>query len=151
MKNGLPGFLVVPMILKVVSFNIFFLICCYIISMPILRTTPMAFISVCICSFLGMTGLFCPCILFGRNVESLNEEIPANTACICHGLCVEGGMVLAAVIAFVPGIDPGTSCLITEGLLFAWWMCGIYTGMARQSLQRKYHLKVLHRSLFSSN
>ncbi|CAI9277899.1 unnamed protein product [Lactuca saligna] len=88
-----------------------------------------------------VTGLFCPCMLFGRNVESLNEEIPANNACMCHALCVEGGMVLATVIALVPGIDPSTSCLITEGLLFAWWMCGIYTGMARQSLQRKYHLR----------
>ena len=93
--------------------------------------------------FLGMTGLFCPCVLFGRNIENLNDEIPSNNACMCHVLCVEGGMVLAAIIAFVPGIDPSTSCLITEGLFFAWWMFGIYTGMARQSLQRKYHLKVL--------
>ncbi|KVH91223.1 cell number regulator 6-like [Cynara cardunculus var. scolymus] len=88
-----------------------------------------------------MTGLFCPCVLFGRNIENLNDEIPSNNACMCHVLCVEGGMALATIIAFVPGIDPSTSCLITEGLFFAWWMCGIYTGMARQSLQRKYHLK----------
>ncbi|KAD6453118.1 hypothetical protein E3N88_07823 [Mikania micrantha] len=88
-----------------------------------------------------ITGLFCPCMLFGRNVEALNSDIPANNACMCHVLCVEGGMALATIVAFIPGIDPSTSCLITEGLLFAWWMCGIYIGMARQSLQRRYHLK----------
>lgn len=95
-----------------------------------------------------MTGLFCPCMLFGRNVENLNDEIPANNACMCHLLCIEGGMALAAITAFVPGMDPSTSCLITEGLFFAWWMCGIYTGMARQTLQRKYHLKV-HNNFFN--
>ncbi|MQM22338.1 hypothetical protein Taro_055389 [Colocasia esculenta] len=44
-------------------------------------------------------------------------------------------------MALFPGIDPGTSFLIGEGLLFTWWMCGIYTGLFRQSLQKKYHLK----------
>ncbi|KAK9068241.1 hypothetical protein SSX86_012352 [Deinandra increscens subsp. villosa] len=88
-----------------------------------------------------VTGLFCPCMLFGRNIEALNDEISANNACMCHMLCVEGGMALAALLVLIPGIDPSTSCLVTEGLFFAWWMCGIYTGMARQSLQRKYHLK----------
>ncbi|KAL6130650.1 hypothetical protein ACLB2K_069029 [Fragaria x ananassa] len=29
----------------------------------------------------------------------------------------------------------------SETLLFAWWMCAIYTGLFRQSLQKKYHLK----------
>ncbi|XP_059633898.1 cell number regulator 6-like [Cornus florida] len=87
------------------------------------------------------TGLFCPCVLFGYNIESLKEEIPWNNACVCHAVCVEGGMALAAVTAVVHGIDPHTSVLIGEGLLFAWWMCGIYNGMARESLQRKYHLK----------
>jgi hypothetical protein len=27
-------------------------------------------------------------------------------------------------------------------LFFTWWMCGIHTGQVRQSLQKKYHLKV---------
>ncbi|KAF2315777.1 hypothetical protein GH714_040315 [Hevea brasiliensis] len=59
-------------------------------------------------------------------------------------ICVEGGMALAAATAtaIFHGVDPRTSFLICEGLLFAWWMCGIYTGLVRQSLQRKYHLKV---------
>ncbi|WOH14857.1 hypothetical protein DCAR_0934384 [Daucus carota subsp. sativus] len=87
------------------------------------------------------TGLFCPCVLFGRNVETLQEEISQNGACICHVIFVEGGMALAAITALVSGIDPDTTLLIVEGLLFAWWGCGIYTSMARQSLQRKYHLK----------
>ncbi|KAF2315805.1 hypothetical protein GH714_040344 [Hevea brasiliensis] len=58
-------------------------------------------------------------------------------------ICVEGGMALAAATAtaIFHGVDPRTSFLICEGLLFAWWMCGIYTGLVRQSLQRKYHLK----------
>ncbi|PKI54517.1 cell number regulator 6-like [Punica granatum] len=87
------------------------------------------------------TGLFCPCVLFGRNVESLREDTPWTTPCICHAACVEGGIALAAATAFFHGIDPHTSFLICEGLLFAWWMCGIYTGLVRQSLQKKYHLK----------
>ncbi|KAJ7949513.1 Cell number regulator 6 [Quillaja saponaria] len=87
------------------------------------------------------TGLLCPCVLFGRNVESLREETPWTTPCICHAICIEGGIALAAATAFFHGIDPGTSFLICEGLFFSWWMCGIYTGLFRQSLQKKYHLK----------
>ncbi|KAA8515891.1 hypothetical protein F0562_019070 [Nyssa sinensis] len=87
------------------------------------------------------TGLFCPCVLFGRNVESLKNEISQNNACLCHLIFVEGGITLAALTAVFHGIDPKTSVLICEGLFFAWWMCGIYTGMVRQSLQTKYHLK----------
>ncbi|XP_050203289.1 cell number regulator 6 [Mercurialis annua] len=87
------------------------------------------------------TGLVCPCMLFGRNVETLREDIPWTNACVCHAMCVEGGLALAAATAFFHGIDPKTSFLICEGLFFAWWMCGIYTGLFRQSLQKKYHLK----------
>nr|POE69057.1 cell number regulator 6 [Quercus suber] len=56
-------------------------------------------------------------------------------------MCVEGGVALAAATALFHGIDPKTSFLICEGLFFAWWMCGIYAGLFRQSLQKKYHLK----------
>ncbi|KAL5571636.1 hypothetical protein UlMin_021233 [Ulmus minor] len=87
------------------------------------------------------TGLFCPCVLFGRNVETLREDIPWTNACVCHAICVEGGMAVAAATALMHGVDPHTSFLICESLLFAWWMCGIYTGLFRQSLQKKYHLK----------
>lgn len=94
----------------------------------------------------GLTGLFCPCVLFGRNVESLREDTPWTTPCICHAICVEGGisLAIATVVAtsIFPGIDPGTTCLICEGLFFTWWMCGIHMGQVRQSLQKKYHLKV---------
>lgn len=90
----------------------------------------------------GWTGLFCPCVLFGRNVERLREDIEWTRPCICHAIFVEGGIALAAATAAFHGIDPRTSFLIGEGLLFAWWMCGIYTGLFRQSLQKKYHLKV---------
>ncbi|KAG2672193.1 hypothetical protein I3843_13G027800 [Carya illinoinensis] len=92
------------------------------------------------CHVAGWTGLFCPCVLFGRNVEAL-QEIPWTNACVCHGMCVEGGLALAAATALLHGIDPKTSFLICEGLLFGWWMCGIYTGLFRQSLQKRYHLK----------
>ena len=91
----------------------------------------------------GWTGLFCPCVLFGRNIENLRDDTPWTTPCICHAICVEGGFAVAAATAVFHGIDPKTSFLICEGLLFAWWMCGIYTGLARQSLQKKYHLKVV--------
>ncbi|KAI4363627.1 hypothetical protein MLD38_019820 [Melastoma candidum] len=88
-----------------------------------------------------LTGLFCPCVLFGRNVESLRDDTPWTTPCLCHAVCVEGGMALAVVAATYNGIDAHTAFLIYEGLVFAWWMCGIYTGLVRQSLQKKYHLK----------
>ncbi|KAF7844919.1 cell number regulator 6 [Senna tora] len=87
------------------------------------------------------TGLFCPCVLFGRNIETLKEDIPWSNACVCHAIFVEGGITLAAVTALFNGLDPDTTFLIVESLLFTWWMCGIYTGLFRQSLQKKYHLK----------
>ncbi|KAH6771298.1 PLAC8 family protein [Perilla frutescens var. hirtella] len=88
------------------------------------------------------TGLFCPCVLFGRNVEQLREDTPWTGPCICHAIFVEGGIAFAAATAALHGfIDPRTTFLICEGLFFSWWMCGIYTGLVRQSLQKKYHLK----------
>lgn len=91
----------------------------------------------------GRTGLFCPCVLFGKNVETMKEEIPWENACVCHAIFVEGGITAAAGTLLFHGIiDPQTTCLLFEGLLFAWWMCGIYTGLFRQTLQKKYHLKV---------
>ncbi|CDP05338.1 unnamed protein product [Coffea canephora] len=87
------------------------------------------------------TGLLCPCVLFGLNIEKLRDDTPWTTPCVCHAIFVEGGIALAAATAAFYGIDPRTSFLICEGLLFSWWMCGIYTGLARQSLQKKYHLK----------
>ncbi|CAL5404684.1 unnamed protein product [Camellia sinensis] len=90
-----------------------------------------------------LTGLFCPCMLFGRNVENLNADISQRAACVGHIICVEGGTTFAALTSVLNGIDPQTLFLIYEGLFFAWWMCGSYTSMARQSLQKKYHLKVI--------
>lgn len=90
----------------------------------------------------GWTGLFCPCVLFGHNVERLKEDIPWTTPCACHAVFVEGGIALAVATAAFHGVDPRTSFLIGECLMFSWWMCGIYTGIFRQSLQKKYHLKV---------
>ncbi|KAM1262975.1 hypothetical protein ACFX13_028707 [Malus domestica] len=75
------------------------------------------------------------------NPGELNQpiEVP-QVAC---GMIKEkqGGMAPAALTAIFHGIDPRTSFLICEGLLFSWWMCGIYTGLVRQSLRKKYHLK----------
>lgn len=86
-------------------------------------------------------GLFCPCVLFGRNVESMREDTPWTRPCTCHAIFVEGGMALALATAIFHGVDPHGAFLIGEGLLFAWWMCGIYTGLFRQGLQKKYHLQ----------
>ncbi|XP_010692125.2 cell number regulator 6 [Beta vulgaris subsp. vulgaris] len=89
-----------------------------------------------------MTGLFCPCVVFGRNVERFKEEIPWTNACVCHAICIEGGMTLAALISIFNGyIDANTLRLFGEGLLFAWWICGIYNGLFREELQKKYHLQ----------
>ncbi|KAL1565192.1 Cell number regulator 6 [Salvia divinorum] len=88
------------------------------------------------------TGLFCPCVLFGRNVEQLREDTTWTGPCICHAIFIEGGIAFAAATAALHGfIDPRTTFLIGEGLFFGWWMCGIYTGLVRHSLQKKYHLK----------
>lgn len=86
-------------------------------------------------------GLFCPCILFGRNVQNMRDDIPWTAPCTCHAIFVEGGMALAVATALFHGVNPRAAFLIGEGLFFAWWMCGIYTGLFRQELQRKYHLK----------
>ncbi|KAH7668596.1 PLAC8 motif-containing protein [Dioscorea alata] len=99
------------------------------------------------------TGLFCPCVLFGRNAEKLDDDDDDGDdnknrsgrrwrkACICHAIFIEGGIALGAFVTLCHGIDPRTSFLICEGLFFGWWLCGIYTGSHRQSLQRKFHLK----------
>ncbi|WVZ55058.1 hypothetical protein U9M48_005771 [Paspalum notatum var. saurae] len=87
------------------------------------------------------TGLFCPCVLFGRNVEALREDIPWTTPCVCHAVFIEGGITLAILTAIFHGFDPRASFLIGEGLVFSWWLCATYTGIFRQELQRKYHLK----------
>ncbi|KAL1546497.1 cell number regulator 6-like [Salvia divinorum] len=89
-----------------------------------------------------VTGLLCPCVLFGRNMAVMNEKISADRACVGHAVCVEGGVAVAALTMACNGmIDPDTVCLVAEGLFFAWWVCAIYSGMGRQLLQRKYHLK----------
>ncbi|WVZ24110.1 hypothetical protein V8G54_002654 [Vigna mungo] len=95
-------------------------------------------------SITGLTGLFCPCVLFVRNVERLKEDTPWTRPCMCHDICIEGGISLAIATAtsFFPAVDPGTVCLIVEGLFFTKWICGIHTGQVRQPLQKKYHLKI---------
>ncbi|KAJ8447300.1 hypothetical protein Cgig2_013077 [Carnegiea gigantea] len=90
----------------------------------------------------GMTGMLCPCVLFGRNVEKFKEEIPWTNACICHAICIEGGLTLAALMAIFNGyFEPNTLHLCGEGLLFGWWICAIYNGLFREELQKKYHLQ----------
>ncbi|MCO5583041.1 hypothetical protein L7F22_036947 [Adiantum nelumboides] len=88
----------------------------------------------------GWLGLICPCVLFGRNVERL-KEIPWTTPCTCHAIFVEGGLALAAATLAFHAVNPHAAFLIGEGLFFTWWMCGIYTGLFRQDLQKKYHLQ----------
>ncbi|XP_037412769.1 cell number regulator 6-like [Triticum dicoccoides] len=87
------------------------------------------------------TGLFCPCVLFGRNVQALREDIPWTRPCTCHAVCVEGGIALAILTAIFHGVDPDTSILIGEGLVCSWWICSQYTGIIREKLQKKYHLE----------
>ncbi|KAG5409471.1 hypothetical protein IGI04_005790 [Brassica rapa subsp. trilocularis] len=87
-------------------------------------------------------GFFCPSVLFGRVYETLSEEETSwKRACVCHSIVVEGGLTAASLLLCIPGIDPHTTFLFWEGLFFVWWMCGIYTGDVRQTLQRKYHLQ----------
>lgn len=72
----------------------------------------------------GLTGLFCPCVLFGRNLQSLREDTHWTRPCICHAIFVEGGISLGianvAAAFLIPGINPWISCAICEGLYFIW-------------------------------
>jgi Cys-rich protein (TIGR01571 family) len=86
-------------------------------------------------------GFFCPCVLFGHNVERMKDDVQWTTPCVCHAIFVEGGIALGCVTLALHGLNPKAVFLIGEGLVFAWWMCGIYTGLFRQELQRKYHLQ----------
>ncbi|XWS35634.1 hypothetical protein CRYUN_Cryun20dG0013700 [Craigia yunnanensis] len=81
------------------------------------------------------TGI-CGCL---EDTESLLDHcilLQAGPASFVHG-----GMVVAGATLLFHGIDPKTSFLICETLVFAWWLCGIYNCLFRQSLQKKYHLK----------
>lgn len=105
------------------------------------------------CAFLhvlGRTGFFCPCVLFGRNVAALKDDTPWTAPCVCHAIFVEGGVALAILTAIFHGVDPSSSFLIGEGLMFSWWLCSTYTGVFRQELQRKYHLKVQNMEPFTT-
>ncbi|KAE8821885.1 cell number regulator 6 [Hordeum vulgare] len=65
------------------------------------------------------TGLFCPCVLFGRNVQALSEDIPWTLPCICHAVCVEGDIALAILTSLFHGVDPDMSIQIGESLVHA--------------------------------
>eukprot|EP00244_Chara_vulgaris_P006997 TRINITY_DN2632_c0_g2_i1.p1 TRINITY_DN2632_c0_g2~~TRINITY_DN2632_c0_g2_i1.p1 ORF type:complete len:220 (-),score=18.44 TRINITY_DN2632_c0_g2_i1:486-1145(-) len=79
-------------------------------------------------------GLFCPCVLFGRNVERVNQT-PWTGPCICHAVCVEGGAATAigALIYF------HFQQLVIPFIF--WWLCGLYMAGPRSELQRKYRLE----------
>lgn len=84
-------------------------------------------------------GLFCPCVLFGRNVERIVEgKTQWTEPCTCHFFFVEGGMALAAATGFIHGVD---TSLIVEGLICTWMLCGTLTSNYRLTLQKKYHLQ----------
>ncbi|KAK9048354.1 hypothetical protein SSX86_032683 [Deinandra increscens subsp. villosa] len=89
------------------------------------------------------TGLFCPCVLFGRNYEASRDDYASATVpCVLHAVFVEGGLAVAATVAAFNGlIDPMASYYLCEGLLFSWWLCGAYTSIVRLMLHNKYHLE----------
>lgn len=66
--------------------------------------------------FIGWFRLFCPSPPFGYNIEILREGIPWINACVYHAICVEGGMVIVAVIVLFNDIDLKTSFPICESL-----------------------------------
>ncbi|KAI5018060.1 hypothetical protein ZWY2020_042948 [Hordeum vulgare] len=90
------------------------------------------------------TGLFCPCVLFRRNVQALSEDIPWTLPCICHAVCVEGGIALAILTSIFHGVDPDMSIQIGESLVCGWWMCSHYTSIVREKLQKKRAVWSLH-------
>jgi hypothetical protein len=78
----------------------------------------------------------------------MKDNVQWTTPCLCHAIFVEGGIALGCVTLALHGLNPKAVFLVGEGLIFAWWMCGIYTGLFRQELQRKYHLQVFHLLIF---
>ncbi|KZV43418.1 cell number regulator 6, partial [Dorcoceras hygrometricum] len=88
-----------------------------------------------------LMGLFCPCVLFGRNVEQVTE-CTWIAPCVCHAVFVEGGIALAAATAALHGcIGPATAGCICEVLFSGWMMSGLCTGTVRESLEDTYHLE----------
>ncbi|KAK8916970.1 Cell number regulator 6 [Platanthera zijinensis] len=85
-------------------------------------------------------GLFCPCVLFGQNVQNIQDDAQWTSACVCHAIFIEGGIALGAALPMFYGFDPKISCMIIESFCFAWWLCALNTGAFRKKLQRKYHL-----------
>ncbi|XP_073125150.1 cell number regulator 6-like [Henckelia pumila] len=90
-----------------------------------------------------MMGLFCPCVLFGRNVAQVRDNCTWIAPCIFHAVYVEGGVALAA--AFLAGLQsvlaPRTSGCILEVLVFGWMMSGLCTSTVRDSLEERYLLE----------
>ncbi|KAH7843685.1 hypothetical protein Vadar_019559 [Vaccinium darrowii] len=89
------------------------------------------------------TGLLCPCVLFGRNVERLSDGSSWIPPCVCHAFFCEGGIALAATATALAfhGID--ISLLSLSGVYIYACLIGVSTfaGTSRLRLQRKYHLK----------
>ncbi|CAN6311911.1 unnamed protein product [Urochloa humidicola] len=86
------------------------------------------------------TGLLCPCVLFGRNVEAVSG-VPWTEPCAFHAVCIEGGIALSILTAAFHGVtSPVVSYLIGEGLLCGWMLCTAGTSLSRERLQKKYHL-----------
>lgn len=89
---------------------------------------------------LGRQGAVCPCMLYGHNVERLEEgKTSWREPCIYHAVFVEGGLALAAGTGILHCLQ---TPLIFEGLICTWMLCSTLTSNYRISLQRKYHLQV---------
>ncbi|KAG5554253.1 hypothetical protein RHGRI_011947 [Rhododendron griersonianum] len=89
------------------------------------------------------TGLICPCVLYGRNVERLRDDGTRWIApCICHAVFCEGGIALAATTAALAFHGIGEALLVLGVGVYACW-CGIATfaGTDRHLLQKKYYLE----------
>ncbi|XP_078173940.1 cell number regulator 6-like [Carex rostrata] len=87
------------------------------------------------------TGLFCPCVLYGQNMETIHG-IPWQESCLCHAtfLCVGAGLAISLAICNGT-VSPDAFELMTEGLICGWNVFSMYTSTGRDNLQKKFHLK----------
>lgn len=90
------------------------------------------------------TGLICPCVLYGRNVERSRDDGTRWIApCICHAVFCEGGIALAATTAALIAFHGMGEALLVLGVsVYACWLgIAISAGRDRVALQKKYHLE----------
>ncbi|KAJ1692812.1 hypothetical protein LUZ63_009510 [Rhynchospora breviuscula] len=84
-------------------------------------------------------GLFCPCVLYGKNLETL-EGTPWQEACSGHACFLVAGAAMMVSLATCQ-MSPDTVWCISEGLLCGWFIFSATISSGREQMQKKFHLE----------